>query len=88
MVIVLVLAFSYSYGVDFQPQGRYIMPCIVPLALFLAAGFNALPGLIRRFRCCSGIPGDGMRVAAVVSIVPTALVLNVFLDTVFSFYIG
>ena len=88
VVIVLVLAFSYSYGTDFQPQGRYIMPCIVPLALMLAAGFDALPGLVRRLRCSSGIPGDGMRVAAAVSVLPLALLLNVFLDTVFSFYIG
>ena len=88
VLIVLVLAFSYSYGTDFQPQGRYIMPCIVPLTLLLAAGFDSLPGLIRRLRCSSGIPGDGMRVAAAVSVLPLALLLNVLLDTIFSFYIG
>lgn len=38
IIIPILLSVVYSYTDDFQPQGRYIMPLIVPLAYFVAAG--------------------------------------------------
>lgn len=38
MGIVLALSIYYSYFIDFQPQGRYLLPVIVPLMLLLSAG--------------------------------------------------
>ena len=38
IIIPILLSLVYSYTDDFQPQGRYIMPLIVPLAYFVAAG--------------------------------------------------
>ncbi len=38
IIIPILLSLVYSYTDDFQPQGRYIMPLIIPLAWFVAAG--------------------------------------------------
>lgn len=36
--ITVSLSLYYSYSVDYQAQGRYVIACIVPLALLLTAG--------------------------------------------------
>ncbi len=46
LLIVLLLAVYYSYAVDFQPQGRYILPCVLPLACFVTCGCREIAGLI------------------------------------------
>lgn len=38
IIIPILLSLYYSYYSDFQPQGRYIMPMILPLMYFAAAG--------------------------------------------------
>ncbi len=38
IIIPVLLSLYYSYFTDFQPQGRYIMPLIVPLMYFVARG--------------------------------------------------
>lgn len=38
IIIPILLSLYYSYYSDFQPQGRYIMPMILPLMYFVAAG--------------------------------------------------
>lgn len=38
IIIPVLLSLYYSYFTDFQPQGRYIMPLIVPLMYFIAKG--------------------------------------------------
>lgn len=40
MIIPILLSLYYSYFSDFQPQGRYIMPLIVPLMYFTAKGIE------------------------------------------------
>lgn len=38
MVIPVLLSVYYSYYNDFQPQGRYIMPMLIPLMYFVTTG--------------------------------------------------
>lgn len=39
----LLLLVRYAYAVDFQAQGRYIMPCIIPLMYYVSRGLEKLP---------------------------------------------
>lgn len=42
MIIPVFLSLYYSYKDDFQPQGRYIMPMVIPLMIFLTMGVQAV----------------------------------------------
>ncbi|MDO4731641.1 MAG: hypothetical protein Q4B14_05925 [Clostridia bacterium] len=46
MIIAVITPFLismyYSYTADFQPQGRYSIPCLIPLMFFSSVGFNSL----------------------------------------------
>lgn len=46
IVIPVILALSYSYGYDFQPQGRYYLPMVVPFMYFLVMGVEKIIGVI------------------------------------------
>lgn len=41
-VIPIILLVIYAYSVDFQAQGRYLMPMLIPLMYFLSRGFETL----------------------------------------------
>jgi hypothetical protein len=43
----LACALGYSLHIDFQPQGRYLFPSLIPLALPLAAPIFARSGRLR-----------------------------------------
>lgn len=38
MIIPFVLSIIYSYGTDYQPQGRYLMPLLIPLCYYCVRG--------------------------------------------------
>lgn len=40
IVITVLLHMVYSYAYDWQPQGRYLLPMLVPLMYFLTLGFD------------------------------------------------
>lgn len=42
LIIPIVLSIYYSYFSDFQAQGRYIMPLIIPLIYFVVEGYQTL----------------------------------------------
>ena len=42
IVMPLFLVIRYSYTVDFQAQGRYIMPCIIPFMYYVTRGLEKL----------------------------------------------
>lgn len=42
IIIPIVLSMYYSYFNDFQPQGRYVMPLIIPLMYFVVKGFEKI----------------------------------------------
>lgn len=46
VIIPVILALSYSYGYDFQPQGRYYLPMVVPFMYFLVMGAEKVIGII------------------------------------------
>lgn len=45
VIIPVILALSYSYGYDFQPQGRYYLPMVVPFMYFLTMGVEKIIGI-------------------------------------------
>ena len=51
-VIPVILLVIYAYSVDFQAQGRYLMPMLLPFMYFLAKGFE---NLIERIKGNAGI---------------------------------
>ena len=38
----LVLSLIYSYATDYQPQGRYLLPALLPLCYYAVRGFEKL----------------------------------------------
>ncbi len=42
IIIVIILSLIYSYSSDFQPQGRYIMPIIIPFMYFISKGIEKI----------------------------------------------
>lgn len=47
IIMPLFLTIRYSYTVDYQPQGRYMMPALIPLMYFICHGLEKLPVLSR-----------------------------------------
>ncbi len=39
-LIVLILSIRYSYTIDYQAQGRYLMPAMPVLMIFLVIGYK------------------------------------------------
>ncbi len=46
----IAINITYSYFNDFQPQGRYIMPGLIPIAFFFTCGVSAIIDIFPRFR--------------------------------------
>ncbi|MBQ6354921.1 glycosyltransferase family 39 protein [Candidatus Saccharibacteria bacterium] len=42
IIIPIVLSLLYSWNNDFQPQGRYLMSALIPLAYFVVMGYRFL----------------------------------------------
>lgn len=42
MVMPLLLSLYYSYATDYQPQGRYLMPALIPFCYYTIRGFEKL----------------------------------------------
>lgn len=49
ILIPVLLCVFYSYASDYQPQGRYILPMLLPLCYFLTDGVRKLTLLAQRF---------------------------------------
>lgn len=47
LIIPIILSIYYSYFNDFQPQGRYIMPMVIPFMYFIVLGFKNIFNLIK-----------------------------------------
>ena len=53
-LLTVLLHFWQSYARDFQPQGRYVITLILPLAYMLAYGIDNLPqALSQRLHCAN-----------------------------------
>ena len=42
IVIPVLLSMYYSYASDYQPQGRYVLSCLLPLMFFVTAGIKTV----------------------------------------------
>lgn len=40
IAIVIAMSIIYSYFFDFQPQGRYLLPALIPLMILISKGFE------------------------------------------------
>lgn len=47
IIITVGLSMYYSYTYDFQPQGRYLLPSLIPIVFFAVSGWNRLLELIK-----------------------------------------
>lgn len=47
-ILPLAILIYYAYTVDYQAQGRYIMPALIPLAMFIVKGYERFLGHISR----------------------------------------
>lgn len=43
VVMPFILLVRYAYGVDYQAQGRYILPGIIPIMLYVVRGVEKIP---------------------------------------------
>ena len=42
MILPILLSIIYSYSSDYQPQGRYLLPMLVPLCFYCVRGMEKL----------------------------------------------
>lgn len=47
IITPLALSIWYSYATDYQPQGRYVLPALIPICYYCTAGFEKLSKLIK-----------------------------------------
>ena len=47
-IIVVALSIIYSYTSDYQAQGRYVLPMLIPLMIFVCEGYQYLCELIHK----------------------------------------
>lgn len=57
IVLPNALNFWYSYSSDYQPQGRYSMPMIVPLMYYAAFGIWTLCGYLKKKKLVQAVKG-------------------------------
>ncbi|MDE7251422.1 MAG: hypothetical protein K2O32_00555 [Acetatifactor sp.] len=43
VLMPFILLVRYAYGVDYQAQGRYILPGIIPIMLYVVRGMEKIP---------------------------------------------
>lgn len=48
ILIPCALSVTYSYSIDYQPQGRYLMPILIPLCYFCVRGFEKGNHVLRK----------------------------------------
>ena len=76
--IVISLSAYFSFSVGFQPQGRYLLPMLIPLCIFIAKGFECIGKFLPQ--------RAGLKIAAVVLQGFFIAANLISLYSVFSFY--
>ncbi len=50
IIMVITMSFMYSFS-DYQPQGRYILPALIPICYFITVGFKKFFDIVpKKFR--------------------------------------
>ena len=68
-VISITLSLIYSYYTDFQPQGRYIMGCIIPLIYFITLALKSIDEWLMRHKINLGLPYIIVSIMTIVNII-------------------
>ena len=69
IIITIALSLYYSYNMDFQPQGRYIMPMIIPFMYFLTIGIkNIFDTIIKNEKIKNGLLSICIIILAIMAI--------------------
>ena len=55
IVMPVILSIHYSYATDFQPQGRYLLPALVPLAYYSIRGIEKTLGALKGWLSVKGV---------------------------------
>ena len=50
MIVPVLLAIYYSYFCDYQPQGRYLLPMVIPMMYFVTIGCDTIINKIKNER--------------------------------------
>ena len=69
IILTISLSLYYSYNMDCQPQGRYIMPMIIPFMYFLTIGIkNIFDIIIKNEKIKNVLLGVGIIILAIMAI--------------------
>ena len=91
IILPLILSIHYSYVSDYQPQGRYLLPALVPFAFYCIRGLEkgtALAGIPAAARYTSGEKWSYVEIAAagiMCVIIAVSLIVTIY-GYVFPFY--
>ena len=91
MLIPAGLTVYYSYTNDYQPQGRYLMPMIVPLVYFLCQGLDETGNFLYKIFVRKTSPEERSYAGAAATAAAgfaAAAITRVLLITVYRFYIS
>lgn len=50
IVIPIILSAYFSYKIGYQPQGRYLLPTLLPLMTFVVKGIEEISGFFHKFK--------------------------------------
>lgn len=68
IILTISLSLYYSYNMDCQPQGRYIMPMIIPFMYFLTIGIkNIFDIIIKNEKIKNVLLGSGIIILAIMA---------------------
>lgn len=82
-ILVFGLSIYNSYANDYQPQGRYIIGCLLPLAYFIAKGFEAISSIV--LRVTNKIYFTS--VVAAISILNILIIVYIYISTILENYL-
>lgn len=85
IILPLILSIIYSYGTDYQPQGRYLMPMLIPLMYYVTRGIHLLLNGIRQLinRQQNGPAAVNDTVASLLTTGPCVLLMLLILIALF-----
>ncbi|MBR5248854.1 MAG: hypothetical protein IKV27_07950 [Lachnospiraceae bacterium] len=81
MIMPLILLIRYAYTMDFQNQGRYLLPALIPLMYYMVRGFENLVNFQKIPRCLQNL------LVAFVIILPVASTLWLTYHTALPLYL-
>lgn len=82
ILIPIIISIIYSYTSDFQPQGRYILPLIIPFAFFVCRGLEKINEIFNKI-----IKKQGLDLSVFVFIFMVTSTLVILLDILYNFYV-